>query len=151
MSSRTWKCEKNPVPAPALPDGFTRLDAAERLKLFEAFAEHVYDAVVRDARDSGVKPDFPATFELLVRLKGTVEGLIHWQAARIDDLSARIDELEKNGIRYMGTWQRAMPYKKGDVVTSASCMWVALKAVPEGAKPGDDPEFWQLSAKRGAK
>ncbi|QPB21339.1 hypothetical protein [Rhizobium sp. 007] len=37
----------------------------------------------------------------------------------------RLDALEASGIKYCGTWQRALPYRKGMVVTSAGSMWTA--------------------------
>lgn len=67
--------------------------------------------------------------------------------AKLSALSARIEELEAGGVRYAGTWQRAMAYRKGSVVTSDGGMWVALRDTSEGEKPGDAPDAWQLAAK----
>lgn len=68
-------------------------------------------------------------------------------AVKLKALSTRIAALEEGGIRYVGNYQRAASYAKGDTVTHSSSLWIALKAVPEGAAPGSDPSFWQLSAK----
>lgn len=67
--------------------------------------------------------------------------------AKLSALSARIEELEAGGVRYAGTWQRAMAYRKGSVVTSGGGMWAALRDTREGEKPGDAPDAWQLAAK----
>lgn len=67
--------------------------------------------------------------------------------AKLTALSARIEQLEAGGVRYAGTWQRAMPYRKGTVVTSGGGMWVALRDTCEGEKPGDARDAWQLAAK----
>ena len=68
-------------------------------------------------------------------------------ALKLKALSARIEALEEGGIRYLGNYQRASTYSKGDAITHSGSLWVALKAVPEGAAPGSDPVFWQLAAK----
>jgi len=68
-------------------------------------------------------------------------------AAKLKALSVRVEELEAGGVRYAGTWQRAMPYRKGSVVTSGGGMWVALRDTSEGERPGDAPDVWQLAAK----
>ncbi|MGO6787613.1 transposase [Rhizobium ruizarguesonis] len=67
--------------------------------------------------------------------------------AKLKALAARIEQLEAGGVRYAGTWQRAMPYRKGSVVTSGGGMWAALRDTSEGEKPGDAPDAWQLAAK----
>lgn len=66
---------------------------------------------------------------------------------KLKALAARIEELEARGVRYAGTWQRAMPYRKGSVVTSGGGMWAALRDTSEGEKPGNAPDAWQLAAK----
>ena len=68
-------------------------------------------------------------------------------AAKLKALSARVDEIEASGIRYLGCYQRALEYKKGSVVTFASSMWTALDDVAAGVQPGSNPAFWQLSEK----
>ncbi|TLX14462.1 transposase [Rhizobium sp. MHM7A] len=67
--------------------------------------------------------------------------------AKLTALSARIEQLEAGGVRYAGIWQRALPYRKGSVVTSDGAMWIALADTPEGVVPGSDPSIWQLAAK----
>ncbi|MGO7820472.1 transposase [Rhizobium ruizarguesonis] len=70
-------------------------------------------------------------------------------AAKLEGLADRVEALEKGGIRYVGTYQRASSYAKGDAVTHSGSLWIALKAVPEGAAPGSDPVYWQMAAKAG--
>lgn len=48
---------------------------------------------------------------------------------------------------YKGTWQRAMPYRKGAQVTHKGGLWVALLPCDAGQQPGDNPAHWQLAAK----
>lgn len=67
--------------------------------------------------------------------------------AKLSALSARVEQLENGGIRYAGTWQRALPYQRGTVVTSNGGMWIALRDTSEGERPGDAPDGWQLAAK----
>jgi hypothetical protein len=70
-------------------------------------------------------------------------------AVKLKALSARIEALEESGIRYQGVFQRATSYARGDTVTHAGSLWVALKTVPVGNAPGSDSAYWQLAAKRG--
>ncbi len=76
-----------------------------------------------------------------------IAGVTASTAAKLKALSARIEQLEAGGVRYAGTWQRALPYRKGTVVTSGGGMWAALRDTREGEKPGDAPAAWQLAAK----
>ncbi|CAN7549442.1 transposase [Pararhizobium sp. LjRoot238] len=68
-------------------------------------------------------------------------------AAKLGALAARVAELEAGGIRYVGSFQRALGYRKGSVTTFAGSMWTALDDVPAGVQPGSNPAFWQLSEK----
>jgi hypothetical protein len=81
----------------------------------------------------------------------TVGDAIEMLADQIRDLkkelAARIDEIEKNGARFRGVYQRSATYRRGDQVTHKSSLWTALGDVPEGATPGADPALWQLAAK----
>jgi hypothetical protein len=70
-------------------------------------------------------------------------------AAKLGALTDRVEALEKGGIKYLGNYQRASFYAKGDAITHSGSLWVALKAVPEGSPPGSDPACWQLAAKGG--
>ncbi|PZV36162.1 transposase [Mesorhizobium kowhaii] len=63
---------------------------------------------------------------------------------------ARIKALEEGkviGVKYAGTYQRALPYQRGSCVTYQSSMWTALADVPEGIVPGNNASLWQLSSK----
>ncbi|MBB5535044.1 hypothetical protein [Rhizobium giardinii] len=68
-------------------------------------------------------------------------------AVKLGALAARLEEVELDGIRYSGCYQRALEYRKGSVVTFASSMWVALDDVPAGVQPGSNTAAWQLSQK----
>ena len=63
------------------------------------------------------------------------------------DNTKRIALLEQRGVKYVGTWQKAASYSRGDVVTDRGSMWVALTGPAQGSRPGDAPDDWQLSAK----
>ena len=71
---------------------------------------------------------------------------VHKRLDLVDALQKRVAELEGGGIRYVGTWQRAQSYRKGDVVTYDGGMFIALAATAETpGKSGD----WQLAVKAG--
>ncbi|WP_049735573.1 hypothetical protein [Rhizobium ecuadorense] len=65
----------------------------------------------------------------------------------IQSLKARVELLEGRGIEFAGSWQRALPYRRGTVVTASGAMWTALRDTTEGEQPGKALEAWQLSAK----
>ncbi|MBY5488683.1 transposase [Rhizobium ruizarguesonis] len=76
-----------------------------------------------------------------------IAGVTASTAAKLKALSARVEAIEENGIRYLGNYQRASCYAKGDTVTHSGSLWVALKTVAEGTTPGSDPACWQLASK----
>jgi hypothetical protein len=65
---------------------------------------------------------------------------------RIAPLKARIAELELTGIKFYGTYQRALQYSRGDVCNYDSSMWVAVCETPPMEVPGKST-CWQLSVK----
>lgn len=68
------------------------------------------------------------------------------QAGEFARIELRVRELESCGIKYCGTYQRAMDYGRGSVVTHQGSGWVALKATNQEPGSGGD---WQLMVKRG--
>lgn len=64
----------------------------------------------------------------------------------VEPLKARIAELESHGIKFVGVYQRASEYRRGDVVSFDGAMWVATCATPPQEVPGKSV-CWQLSVK----
>ena len=64
-------------------------------------------------------------------------------------LRRHIAELETRGVNYCGIYQRAVGYKRGDVVTHDGSMFVAVAEVAPNQLPGAGGP-WQLAVKRGA-
>lgn len=64
----------------------------------------------------------------------------------ITALKAQIAELQENGVRYCGVYQRALTYKRGDQVTFDGARHTALRDI----RPCEAPlksDGWQLSDK----
>jgi hypothetical protein len=61
-------------------------------------------------------------------------------------LRERLDALESTGLRYVGVYQKAQEYKRGDVCTHDGSMWVATCEIPPHQIPGNSSR-WQLSVK----
>src|SRR5262245_23821626 len=61
-------------------------------------------------------------------------------------LQERIAALESTGIKYVGTYQRAQNYSRGDVCTYEGSMWVCTCPTPPMEVPGKSV-CWQLSVK----
>ena len=75
-------------------------------------------------------------------VRDTVEPL----RLHIVELEARIVELEMTGIKFVGTYQRAAEYRRGDVCNHDGGMWVATCDTPPMEVPGHSV-CWQLSVK----
>lgn len=59
----------------------------------------------------------------------------------------RVFALENYGIRYVGNWQRANAYKRGNVATHKGSAWIVTAEATE-AEPGESAD-WQLMVKAG--
>jgi hypothetical protein len=64
----------------------------------------------------------------------------------VEPLKERIAELEMTGIKFVGTYQRAAQYVRGDVVNHDGGMWVCTCDTPPQEVPGKSV-CWQLSVK----
>lgn len=63
-------------------------------------------------------------------------------------LRQRIAELEKRGVDYKGTYQRAALYRRGDITTYDGSMYVAITDIEPNEIPGNGGK-WVLAVKRG--
>jgi len=111
--------------------------------------DHGRKTITDMLKESGFGPDAVIRASVVVDLAGPAMGMAKEAFSLIADLQRRMAELETAGIKYVGTWQRAMTYPRGSIVTSGGSAWVALKDVPEGEGPGQSPEHWQLMVKAG--
>jgi len=89
----------------------------------------------------------PSRTEIYTFTADAIEVVVDEMRALAKAINARIDELEKNGARFRGVYQRAQAYRRGEMVTVKDGLWTALKDVPEGVTPGTDPDAWQLTVK----
>ena len=87
--------------------------------------------------------------ELLPTIGRFVSAQVKPLREEIAQLKERIAELEATGIKFVGTYQRAAEYKRGDVVNHEGGMWVAVCDTPTMEVPGHSV-CWQLSVKSGA-
>lgn len=68
---------------------------------------------------------------------------------RIAQLETQVRELKEAGIRYCGTYQRAIDYKRGDLVSHDGSMWIVVADAAKALEiPGKSPS-WQLCVKAG--
>lgn len=70
-------------------------------------------------------------------------------AGAVRGLKDRVEAMEAHGVKYAGVYQKALPYRKGHVVTHSGSMWVALRDADEREAPGAS-DAWQLAQKHGA-
>lgn len=130
-----------------LIDPLAGLDDAERREVEQLRPK--IDAV-KAGLDRGLSPERlrgPASLTVLHSMIATMTANLSAALSRVRELEARIEAMESGGVRYCGTWQKALRYAKGSVVTHQSAMWTALVDCPEGTAPGASPAHWQLSAK----
>jgi hypothetical protein len=64
----------------------------------------------------------------------------------VEPLKERIQELEMTGIKFVGTYQRAQTYRRGNVVNHEGGMWVCTCDTPPHELPSKSV-CWQLSVK----
>jgi hypothetical protein len=67
---------------------------------------------------------------------------------RVEELEAKTAEIEKGGLRYVGTYQRALNYRRGDFLTHRGSLFATLRDTSPGEEPEKSDAF-QLAAKRG--
>ncbi|MGB3501861.1 MAG: hypothetical protein WBA44_09570 [Mesorhizobium sp.] len=79
-----------------------------------------------------------------------IEGARRYIDEALNGFNARIKALEtaSHELKFMGVHQRALDYRRNNLITHDGSLWIALKDTPSG-KPGASDD-WQLVAKRGA-
>jgi hypothetical protein len=82
----------------------------------------------------------------LTQIGRYVEAQVKPLRERIAELETRIAELEMTGIKFVGSYQRAAVYKRGDVCNYDGAMWVCTCDTPPMEVPGKSV-CWQLSVK----
>lgn len=92
-----------------------------------------------------------------VDMEKFIDGLRKWGAQKIygpllkkiEALESEVQSLrqEKSSLRYMGVFQRAITYQRGNIVTHDGSAWIKISDSDDGA-PGAC-ESWQLMVKRG--
>jgi hypothetical protein len=78
----------------------------------------------------------------------TIKIAIELLLKKIAALENRLAQIEERGLEYVGTFQRAVSYRRGSVVTADGSMWVALQDTGPNEIPGEHPK-WQLAVKAG--
>lgn len=83
-----------------------------------------------------------------------IEGLGRWTRGQLDshdrviqELTARVSELEQRQMVYRGVWTEGETYAAGDLATDRGCLWYCFAATT--ARPGGQAggECWQLTHK----
>lgn len=116
------------------------------MKLPKESGERIAQAIAR-ARADVPKGMDAGQAALAVGLAAMAKEVLAAVDAELSGLRDRLKDAERKGLRYSGTWQRALEYKQGDVVTHDGSAWVCLVPETKG-KPGDGLA-WQLFVKRG--
>lgn len=100
---------------------------------------------MKGMESQGLDPDMTVTLEMIAPISGAINAL----TAFVAELSRRVAEIEAAGIKFMGTWQRAMGYRRGSVVTHQGSAWCAIRDHEDAEEPGRSAT-WQLMVKKGA-
>ena len=98
--------------------------------------------LVRTMRSQGMSDaslDQPATVRAVLEHLSVV-------GDAIKALTARVAEVEAKGVVYMGVWQAAQTYQRGNLATYAGGIWHANQETRD--KPGDG-KAWTLAVKGG--
>lgn len=67
---------------------------------------------------------------------------------QMTELERRVAEVETKGLEFVGTFQRAATYRRGQAVSFDGSLWIALRDTQSGEEPGQS-KAWQLAVKRG--
>lgn len=124
-------------------------DKATVLAAHQSFELHGIDHIQKHLHDCGFDPDSPIKAQGLAMTAGQLLGHTYWLNELIVNLQERVIEIEARGVEYSGTYQRAMTYRRGQMVTSGGSIWAALQDVPENIQPGTSGKHWQLAVKAG--
>lgn len=109
------------------------------------FREEI-ERVSKECQGLGVKEPFGMGTAIVLsgKLIHALERIEQLQG-ELKGLSEKAVALEERGLKYCGTWQRAMDYRRGDCVTHKGSLWTAVKATDKA--PDEAASDWQLSAK----
>lgn len=109
------------------------------------FREEI-ETVAKECQGLGVKEPFGMGTAIVLtgKLIHALERIEQLQG-ELKGLSEKAVALEERGLKYCGTWQRAMDYRRGDCVTHKGSLWTAVKATDKA--PDEAVSDWQLSAK----
>src|SRR5262245_13442374 len=69
-------------------------------------------------------------------VRESVKAAVEPRDKLIAELIQRIEELELQGIRDMGGWQRPVHYRRGDLVSCNSHIWIAVVDNGPDEEPG---------------
>jgi hypothetical protein len=102
---------------------------------------HVFEEAVAKELADIIRQEFAAEIK---PLRDRIKEL----EASNKQLAAQIAELQSAGIRYVGGYQRAQSYKRGEVCTQDGSMWCAVSDVSPNEQPGKS-QGWQLCCRAG--
>jgi hypothetical protein len=99
-----------------------------------------------DARVAFLENRGPASPMSVADQKTFMQAVGQFILDQIAPLKARIAELETNRQRFCGVHQRALEYRRGDIVMHNSAAWIAIDNVGVNQVP-DQSTVWQLYMK----
>ena len=122
-------------------------------KAFTLGLKFWHDEIAALFQSLNIGPDDSVSFARLAMVLAEIKLEVQWANDRIDAsrekreaLAQRLEAIEARGIKFMGTYQRAIDYTRGSVVVSKGSSWIALK--PTSDEPGAS-DTWALMAKAG--
>lgn len=74
--------------------------------------------------------------------------LVEILKGKFDAIERRLAEIEAKAMRYQGSYQRAIAYKRGSACTHNGALFVAVRDAAEDEQPGKS-SAWQLTSKTG--
>jgi len=87
-------------------------------------------------------------FGVIIEKLKSLEAALSEEREKSASLTARIEKLEAEHLRFTGTWQREAEYVEGDLAQHAGSLWLAtLPSI--GQCPVQTPT-WRLLVKRGS-
>ena len=63
---------------------------------------------------------------------------------QIEELKARLEEIEKRGVDFRGIYQRSCEYRRGSLVSHDHSVWACIEDAAVNKSPAAFPSRWQM-------
>jgi len=99
------------------------------------------DRLVKLERATGLSPT-----DAVPGVESVAPVILNFINARLAPIERRVNELDRDVMKYMGVWLKEKTYTRGAVTTHAGALWFAMETTD--SRPGTNGD-WKLTVKSG--